>query len=125
MSPSRYKIGLVTTGVASIGALAFAGYLLFTDVTSIDGTAATALEAGNVVLISLAVLPGIVCIVCLLSAYRREGTPLWVGSGLLLIVGVLGVAVGPQLLGLGILLLLSAFLISSSGDETPESAQSV
>ncbi|WP_336352245.1 hypothetical protein [Halorubellus litoreus] len=125
MGGSSYELGLATTTVASAVAVASAAYLLFTDVTTVDGTAATALEAGNVVLLSLAVLPVLVSLLCLGSAYTGTELPLWIGSGVVLVVGMVGVAVGPQLLVVGVLLLLSAFFVSRSGDDTADPSRSV
>ena len=120
----RYWSGVVLAGGVVAGALSLAGYLLFTDVTTLPGSSdpATGLEAGNAVLVALATLPVLLAGIGLLGAYRRRWLATTIPAVPLLVVGISGFSLGFGYVALGCGLLVCGPLVAKHPGYAPVSA---
>lgn len=108
---------VLPAGLACLGAVSLAGYLLFAPVTTLpDGTPASALAAANPFLLSLAALVVAGGAVGLVAAAVGRQRLLWGAALGMALLGSLPTAVGPQVLIVALLLLVAATLERITAD---------
>lgn len=111
---------VVPAALSLLAALELAAYLLFAPVTTApDGTTAGALAAGNAVLVAFAALVVAGAGVGTAGAARNSPRLVWLPAAALALLGVVGTAVGPQVLAVALLLVLAALLEEATPDPAP------
>lgn len=110
------QLAFVASGMAVIGGLGIAGYVLFTDVTTLGQSSepATAIEAGNVPLIILGLLPAALATGSVVGGYFDSWQLPLISGVTLLLLGFVGLNVGILFIPIGVLLVISAVLFRSS-----------
>jgi integral membrane sensor domain MASE1 len=99
-SSSRYKIALAVAGAGVIGAILVLGLIL-----TLPDVSGTAIALGVVVVV-LASLSGA-------GIWTHRLALAWIPAIIVLALGFVGIAIGPQIIGVGLLALISALILSS------------
>lgn len=105
--------------LALLVAAELAAYLLFAPVTTTPaGESAGALAAGNAFLVGLAVAVVAAAAIGTAAAARGSRRVVWLAAAALALLGVAGIAVGPQVLAVALLLVVAALLAEAAVDGT-------
>lgn len=116
MTRRRWPV-VVPAALSLLAALEVAAYVLFAPVTTTPaGESAGALAAGNAVLVALAGVVVAGAAVGLAGAARATPRLVWLPAAGLALLGVVGVAIGPQVLVVALLLVVAALLAEATPD---------
>lgn len=108
---------VVPTALSLLAAVELAAYLLLGPVTTgPDGTTAGALAAGNAFLVGFAAVVVGAAAVGVAGAVGASPRSLWLPAAAVALLGVVGIAVGPQVLVVALLLVLAALLAEATPD---------